>query len=459
MAIRESSYGYWSSGSAFVVVATAAALGIGNVTSLPTLAASHGGAVFLMVWLLALGAMTWPLVSAELALGRWCRDAVAGGIERAVLAAGAARAWRAVGVLMLASAVLVLSYAGVVGGWVMAYVPRAAAGVVHGQDTQALREQFLHVVGDPERSLAWHTLFMLLACMIVGHGLRDGVERACRYLLAGALLALLVLLQLSSTGDGDGAALAAMFRPDPAALGWGGAVEAVRSAFFAVPAGLAVMYTLGTCMPARWSPTVAGGAVAGLTAGFAILSAVWVLGLGHAGSSTAMDLIFRRLPAALPAGAGGHAGALALYLLLLCVSLGTAVGLLEVVTRHTMERWRTTRVFAATSAAVLVWALGLVSLLSFSVFSGVEPGGRSLFEWLQLLTAGWMVPLAALALAVLVSRAVPPGLCEEMYAGSRPRTVALQRWLLRYPVRVLILLMLLQQTGWIDTVVAFWRQP
>src|SRR3546814_11310538 len=47
---------------------------------------------------------------------------------------------------------------------------------------------FLHLAQDPERSLSWHTLFLLTACVVVSHGFREGVERSSRRLVPFVVL-------------------------------------------------------------------------------------------------------------------------------------------------------------------------------------------------------------------------------------------------------------------------------
>src|SRR5882724_10072756 len=167
MNIRESSYGHWSSTRAFIWVAGGAAMGIGGVARLPYLAAQYGGSVFWVVYLLALLLLAWPLLVAELMVGRWTRDDVVAGFEWLTKGAGAPRVWGRLGVLALACAALILSYYCVVAGWYMAYTLRGASGLVNGLTADQASGLFFELAQDPERSLAWHTIFMATACLIV----------------------------------------------------------------------------------------------------------------------------------------------------------------------------------------------------------------------------------------------------------------------------------------------------
>src|SRR5690349_960259 len=124
MAIRESSYGYWSSHRGFLFVASGAVIGIGNIARLPWLAGEYGGVIFLAAYFLFLGIVSWPLLVAEWMIGRWTREDLILGLGRMAETAKVSRAWVLIGTLSLIAAVLILSYYSVVAGWSIAYAFR-----------------------------------------------------------------------------------------------------------------------------------------------------------------------------------------------------------------------------------------------------------------------------------------------------------------------------------------------
>ena len=460
MSIRESSYGYWSGDTAFVIVAAVAGIGIGSITRLPALAGEYGGGVFVLCYLAALLVLGWPLLLAELMLGRWCRRSVVPGFERLALASGAGRGWSVIGWMMLAAGVMVLAYTSVIAGWSLAYVLRSAAGGVSGESPPALLSVFHYLARDPERSLAWHTMFMMMACIVVGHGIRDGVERGARYLMTLAGICLLGLLWFT-LGHGDvPGAVERMFLPRPGDFGWRGFLEAVHMAFFSATVGLGVMYAFGHYVPAR-SPMPALSAwvvlIMGAVSVVGGLAVTAILLPGGNGVGNGLVLIFQSLPAALPSGWGGVWPAVMFYGLLACVALASGIALLESLTLRVMERMRTTRVFAATSSAVFVWLLGIGCLLSFNVLSDWQLFGRTLFGWLQWATVTVLAPSAALLLCVFVVRIMPPGLRDEAWGAGGGALRGLWVWLLRFPARVLLIALLLYGLGLVQAVVKLWN--
>jgi len=60
----------FSSKFGFIMAAAGSAVGVGNIWGFPTQAASNGGAVFLLVYLLMVFVLAYPLLVAELTIGR-----------------------------------------------------------------------------------------------------------------------------------------------------------------------------------------------------------------------------------------------------------------------------------------------------------------------------------------------------------------------------------------------------
>ncbi|HUS25278.1 MAG TPA: sodium-dependent transporter [Candidatus Binatia bacterium] len=459
MPIRESSYGYWSSHATFLAVAGGAAIGIGNIARLPWLAGEYGGGLFLAVYFAALALMSWPLLAAEWVLGRWTRQDLVSGLLQLTEAAHVGRPWVAIGALSLASAVLVLSYYSVIAGWSLAYVFRSAAGVLQGLSDAGTHRVFLGVARDPERSLAWHTLFMVTACIIVAHGVRDGIERAARYLAPAALL-LVVALAVYAYRAGDGAAaLRHMLLPDTSHFGWHSVMEAIHQAFFTMALGVGAMYAYGGYLPAQAPLLRLAAAVIAIDTLFSLVAgfALYALVLGaHLDPAPGITLLFQVFPLALPDDGSGVVAATGLYLVLVMITLLAACALMEPIVRSIAERLRLTRVFAATACAMLVWFLGLGTLLSFNVFQQASVLGTTFFDWVQWLTGKLLMPLTGLLLTILVSRVLPAAMQAELWGEGPRRARDAWIWLLRFPARVAMLLLLLYCVGLIDFLVELW---
>jgi len=461
MTIRESSYGYWSSTPSFMWVAAGAAIGIGNMARLPYLMGQYGGVVFLVVYLLALLLVSLPLLATEWLVGRWARADVVDAYANIAKDAGARRIWVLLGWFSLAGATLILSYYSVIAGWSAAYAFRAASGSLNGSDADTVRMVFYGLAQDPERGLSWHTIFMVMACIIVAHGVREGLERAARVWVPIAFLMAITVATYALVNGNILAALSYLITPDIFKLGWRGVAEAVHLAFFTLGLGMGVMLTLGTYMPAN-APIVRTAlavvlldTVFSLTAGTALFAIIFSAGLDPA---PGVLLAFQLLPQALPAGGFGILIAVLFYCMMFIVTMASATALLEPVTRYLMERWRAPRVFAATSGALLIWFIGLCSLLSFSILAELRMLGRNFFEWVQFLTGSLLAPATGLLLCVFVSRILPPDLQRQLWGEKHAVSYRVWSWLMRYPARIGLIVVLLYATGILDWLAELWSK-
>lgn len=462
MNIRESSYGYWTTHASFIWVAGGAVIGIGNIARLPYLMGQYGGVVFLLAYLMALCLVGMPLLLTEWMLGRWTRDDTVSGFARITQEASAHRAWRVIGWLSLLGGVLILSYYSVIAGWSAAYIFRAASGQLAGVDAQTARDIFVGLAGDPERALSWHTIFMVMACIIVTHGIRDGMERAARVWVPIAVLMAVTICAYALVRGNAAAALIHLLQPDFAKFGWRGAIEALHTAFFTLSLSMGVMFTLGTYLPAhaplvRMALTVVlMDTVFSLVAGLAVFAIIFNAALDP---TEGLALTFQVLPQALPHTQWGGGIAVLFFSMMFIITLSSATTLLETVTRFVMERRRTTRAFAATTAALLIWFTGIGSLLSFSSLQDMRLLGRNFFEWIYWFSTNWFAPAAGLLICVFVARMLPKDVARALWGERNGWGFEVWYWLLRYPARIGLLAVLAYSTGLLDALADLWSVP
>ncbi|HEY3699036.1 MAG TPA: sodium-dependent transporter, partial [Spongiibacteraceae bacterium] len=138
------------------------------------------------------------------------------------------------------------------------------------------------------------------------------------------------------------------------------------------------------------------------------------------------------------------------FAMVLLAAFGSAVALLEPATAWLVQQWRWSRPRAAFALAFGVWLLGLLSIGSFSLWPSWRPGGKSLFAWIDWISADVMLPLCALALAILVGWRMRSESIRDELLSERPRLFWLWRLTLRYiapPAIALILLAGLYRIG------------
>ena len=458
MTERESPHGTWSSPRAFVIAAAAAAIGLGNVWRMPYLMGEYGGIAFLLVYLVVLAVVVMPMFATELMLGHWGRRSVVRSLRLLALESGVHPAWRHLGWLALAGAILVLSYYSVIAGWSMAYLVRSAGGVFTGADLASVQGVFIDLVGDGERSLAWHTIFMVAATVLSSHGLKKGIEPVTRIFLPIAFLCMFLLVLFGAWWGQMYKALAWMLTPDFAALGWRGVIAAMHQAFFSLSLGLGVMLAYGVMLPERTGFVGITARVMLLDTLFALFAGMGVYAFVFSVSevpTSGVRLMFETMPLAVGQEMG-VAGLVVFYLAIALIAMTSAVGLMEPVVQWIMERYEISRVFAATSTGLLIWFIGLGTLCSFNVLSDLTLWGYDFFEWLSIITGRVLLPLVGVLLCIFVGRLLSQRFLRRAWADSAPEFYALWYWCMRYPARIGLIIVLLQATGVLEALIGLW---
>ncbi len=112
----------FSSRLGFIMAAAGSAVGIGNIWGFPTQAAQNGGGAFLLVYLVMVVILAYPMLVAELTIGRLTkRNPVA-----SLRALGQSPGWQKfgalTGILGITALSLILSFYAIISGWLVAFM-------------------------------------------------------------------------------------------------------------------------------------------------------------------------------------------------------------------------------------------------------------------------------------------------------------------------------------------------
>ncbi len=177
----KSVHGEWTSRWAFILAATGAAVGLGNIWKFPYIAGEYGGGAFVLVYLACIFAIGVPIMMAEILIGRRGRQNPFNSLASLAEEEKASSLWKYLGFAGVLAGFLILSYYSVIAAQAMAYVPRLLFGVFEGVTSDGARNLHLALVKDPEKLLAWHTIFMMLTMLIVSRGVQRGLEKSVRF--------------------------------------------------------------------------------------------------------------------------------------------------------------------------------------------------------------------------------------------------------------------------------------
>ena len=437
-----SAQGEWSTRLAFIFAATGSAVGLGNIWKFPYITGENGGGAFVLVYLLCIALIGVPIMMAEILLGRRGRQSPINTMRDLAKEAGAKPYWRWLGWLGVIAGFLILSYYSVIAGWAMAYFVRVSTGLFEGATADGVSSIFGQFIADPEKLLAWHSLFMIMTMLVVARGVK-GLERAVRFLMP-ALLVLLLLLVVYAMEQGDFAqALNFLFSADFSKITSESILTAMGHAFFTLSLGMGAIMVYGSYLPSKVSIGSTTLIIALADTAIALLAGLAIFPLVFANSlepSSGPGLIFQTLPIAFGHMDYGSVFGGLFFLLLVFAAWSSSISLIEPAVAWLVENKNMSRMRACILSGMTTWLLGIGTVLSFNLTADVRLFDKTFFDLLDYLTANIMLPLGGLCIALFVGWVMSRDDSMAELKMKRPLAYGIWIFLLKYisPTAVLI---------------------
>lgn len=404
----------------FLMLAAGCAVGLGNVWRFPYVVGRNGGAAFVILYLGFLALIGFPLLVAELSIGRGAQRGIAKAV--ATLAPSRfSRVWSVIGTLVFTGNFLLMIFYTDVAGWLLKYTGGYAAGR-HPSDPSAA---FASLTGDPALCTAFMLVTVAIATLVCLGGVVKGVERVTKVMMV-SLLALLALLAVRALIlPGAGAGVEFYLRPD-----WGRffehpvmtAFDAMGQAFFTLSLGIGAMTIFGSYIgrdhslvkEAFW--IIAIDTFVAILAGLVVFPACAAYGVDY---SEGPGLIFVALPRVFAKMSGGAVWGFLFFLFLSFAALTTVIAVFECLIGGLADacgkpRWALT---LAVGAAVAVASLPCVFI-------------DGALGWEDFAVSQFWLPCGALALTLfVVSRRLGWGWPAFRNEASTGAGAALPDWL------------------------------
>jgi NSS family neurotransmitter:Na+ symporter len=372
------------------------ALGLGNVWRFPYMVGKFGGAAFVLFYVVVSVVIGVPALMTEFALGRHTRRGPLGAFARGGLPLGRFAGWFFVVVVIAAT-----GYYTAVIGWVLYYALGQLAALV------GLRLDAVAIlppdVGFVARSYVLQMLctgVVITACAVVVHrGLRAGIEKASKIIVPALLVVIVVLMARSLTLPGAMAGVRwYILKVRFADLNANVMVAALGHAIFSLSLGGTFMVVYGSYLaddenlarPALW--TVIGDTGSALLAGFAVIPAVFALGLEP---TSGPGLIFSTLPKVFAAIPAGSLFGFLFFAGLLGAGYLSDIGAFEAVVAGLTDNTRLARGRAVLLTSVAVFAVALPPTINNRIFVPWDltfgSGMQTLGALVAVLTVGWCI--------------------------------------------------------------------
>ncbi len=430
----------------FVLAAAGSAVGLGNIWRFPYVTGEHGGGVFVFLYLISIALIGLTVFIAESYIGKESRTNAAASYQ--VTSATNNKNWRWAGFQIFAGIVILSFYAFII-GWIINYILISFTGlpssIKDAQDT--FTNLITYEIGT---QILFHTIVIAIIVYIGLKGIKEGIEKANLILMPLLAVILIGLLIYSTTLDSFGKAISFMFMPDWSKFNVDSVLAAVGQAFYTLSVGMGIIITYSASMAkdaniVRSSIYVAiVDTLVALMAGVIIFSFLFSAG---AESAAGPGLVFISLPLIFGGwGIFGQIIAISFFCALLFAGITSAVSLLEPSVMYLIEKFKMTRVKATLITAGFVYILGIVGLLSMSNDYGTMLTffGKSLFDWLDYLTASIALPISGFVTAIFLGYFVDKNILKTKFTSHVSLTIFnIWYFLIKYVVPIAIILLFL----------------
>ncbi|MBP5412434.1 MAG: sodium-dependent transporter [Bacteroidales bacterium] len=387
-----------SFGSKFgILVALAgSAVGLGNLWRFPYLVGNNGGAVFIILYLLFLTIICLPLMITEFVVGRRSQSNVFGAFK--VLSQGkSGKAWGKIGFISVISALVILSFYSVVGGWTVDYITQAVCfNFKEGLDYE---QTFRYSSENAFRPLIFTLIFLLFTAVVVIMGVNKGIEKYTKVMMPLLFVMVIMLAIRSLTLKGAGEGVKFLFRPDWSKFTIDTVLSALGQSFFSLSIGCGTIITYASYVKRNENivrlstETALMDTLFALLAGTAIMPAVFAFGLTPAEGPGLVFVIIPQIFSQLPMGG---IFAILFFVVLFFAALSSSISLLEVMVAYLIEEIHWSRKAAVAISSLSVTVLAVLCSLSLGMLKHVTLLGNNIFDFMDKLSANILLPVGGL---------------------------------------------------------------
>ena len=388
----------------FVLAAAGASVGLGNIWRFPYLAAKYGGGIFLLVYIVLAVTFGYTMITAETSLGRMTGKSPVGAYH----SFGKSKWLSFGGWINAIIPVLIVPYYSVIGGWVIKYLFEYIIG-----NGSKLAEDgyFSSFISNGFSAEICFVVFALMTMIIIFCGVRNGIERVSRFMMPILVVLSVVIAVYSITRPGAMEGVKYFLLPDFSNFSWMTVVSAMGQMFYSLSIAMGILVTFGSYMKKDVSIESSTKNVEIFDTGIAIMAGLMIIPAVFAFSGgdpevlqAGPSLMFVTIPKVLDSMGMGTVFGILFFFLVLCAALTSSIALTESAVSTFQDELKWSRNKSATVVSVIMVLLGTLSSLGYGPLSAVKIIGMQFLDFFDFLTNSVMMPIAAIATCLLVSR-------------------------------------------------------
>ena len=386
----------------FILISAGCAIGLGNVWRFPYITGQYGGAAFVLIYLFFLLTLGLPIMVMEFSVGRASQASIALSFDK--LEPEGTR-WHWYKYFGMAGNYLLMMFYTTIGGWMILYFVKMAAGQFEGLDAKGIEAEFANLTVRPGLMFVCMAIVVILCFAICSMGLQKGVEKITKVMMILLLALMIILAVRSATLPNAGEGIRFYLLPDFGKVKEAGVFEVVYAAmgqsFFTLSLGIGAIAIFGSYIDKKRALT--GEAICvtildtcvALIAGMIIFPACFAFGVNP---GQGPSLIFITLPNIFNAMSGGRIWGTLFFLCMFFAAASTIIAVFENIITFAMELTGCSRIKSVICNLVVILVLSVPCILGFNVWSGISPlgAGKNILDFEDFLVSNNLLPLGSL---------------------------------------------------------------
>ena len=393
--------------------AAGASVGLGNIWRFPYLAAKYGGGIFLLIYIILALTFGYSMIVAETSIGRMTGKSPVGAFH----SFGKAKWLSFGGWINAIIPILIVPYYSVIGGWVIKYLFEYVIGHA---GTVAADGYFSSFISSGAATEICFLIFVFITLAIIFAGVRNGIERVSKFMMPILVVLSVVIAVYSVSRPGAMAGVKYFLIPNVENFSWMTVVSAMGQMFYSLSIAMGILITFGSYM--KKDVSIEGStenveifdtAIA-IMAGLMIIPAVFSFSGGNMETLKAgPSLMFITIPKVFASMGLGTGIGIIFFLLVLFAAITSSIALTESAFSTFQDELHWSRKKSTIILGIIMIGLGTLSCLGYGPLSNVTIIGMQFLDFFDFLTNSVMMPIAAIAICVFVSRVVGLEKIEE----------------------------------------------
>ena len=402
--MKKGNRGSFSGKIGFVLSAAGASVGLGNIWRFPYLCAKYGGGIFLIVYIVLALTFGYTMIVAETAIGRATNKSPVGAFKdlshNKMMGLG--------GWINAIIPILIVPYYSVIGGWVCKYLFEYIRADVNEIASDTFFVDFITNGYDAE---FWFIVFAILVLFVIYKGVENGIERVSKFVMPILVVLAIIICIYSVTRPGALGGVKYLFIPNFKHFSIMTIVTAMGQMFYSLSIAMGILITFGSYVKKEVSIEESTKQVEIFDTAIAIMASLMIIPTVFAFSggdestlNAGPSLMFITMPKIFASMGFGRIIGILFFALVLFAAVTSAIALTESAVSTFEDEFKWSRKFGTNVMAVIMVVLGSLSSLGNGPLANVKIIGMQFLDFFDFLTNSVMMPIAAFATCILVTK-------------------------------------------------------